>query len=289
MPCQAPIPAWQPVTGGQLQFNAPTNGRAYHKIDIPCGYCILCREEEARQQAVRITHEASLYDHNAFITLTYDDEHLPEHNSLNYHDLKKFIKRVRKRLGHFRYYAVGEYGDRTNRPHYHLCVFGHGFNTDKIIIRETPTRLWTQTWLQLAWGLGNVSIGALTFETARYTASYVTKKLRSKQTYVRVDTETGLLVPLEQPKSLKTDNLGKRWLHKWMDQVIQHDYVIINGKRQKPPKAYDKWLKELSPSTVEDIKKERKRKAKQNKLSEQQRHARAKNAHARLRRKAKKV
>lgn len=286
MGCKAPMKAYRPANGGPLHFNRPISGDAgidYHTFEIPCGYCIQCREEQARQWAVRITHEATLHNENAFITLTYNDANLPTDGGLRYADLQKFWKRLRKRYGHLRYYAVGEYGDKSLRPHYHACIFGHGFTHQRIVIREEPTLLWTTKELEMAWGLGNVSVGDLNFQTARYTASYVTKKLRSKQQYVKVDEESGELIPLEQPKAFMSKNLGKVWWEQNYHYVTAHDHIVINGRPQKPPKAYDKWLSEKNELATEMIKEERRKKTK--KKTKAEIHARTENAHARIRRK----
>lgn len=297
MACEKPNAVYRPANGGPVSFNRPTNGQAgtdYHKFEIPCGTCILCREEQARQWAVRITHEAQLHDENAFITLTYADQHLPPHGGLRYEDLVKFWKRARKALWtqykkRLRYYACGEYGDDSLRPHYHACVFGHAFTTDRIIIRESPTLLWTTPELIKWWGLGHVSVGALNFETARYTASYVTKKLRSKQQYVRIDDETGELIALEQPRPFMSRNIAKAWWEENYHHVTAHDKVVINGRPQKPPKAYDRWLAEKNELALEMIKDQRTKKIKKPKPTEEERRARAKNAHARTQQKGKKI
>jgi hypothetical protein len=287
MPCAGPISAWRPALGGPLLFKQPTNGRAYNKIHVPCGYCLLCREEQARQTAVRITHEAKSWKENSFLTLTYDEQSIPTHGSLDYSHLVKFWKRLRKQIGQLRYYAVGEYGDKTLRPHYHACIFGHAFTSDRIIVRTTPHLLWTSPTLNHIWGHGNVTVGALTFQTARYTASYVTKKLRAKQRYVRIDENTGELIAVTQPRAFMSRNLGKDWWITWGHQLKDHDQVIINGQQQKPPKAYDKWLGEVDEKKLEEIKEKRKAKAVQ--LTEDQNRARARNAHARAERKTKSI
>lgn len=285
MPCAAPIPAWRPAIGGPLLFKQPNNGRAYNNIEIPCGYCILCREEQARQTAVRITHEAQQWVENSFLTLTYDDQNLPAHGSLDYSHLVKFWKRLRKAIGTLRYYAVGEYGDKSMRPHYHACIFGHAFVENRIIIKETPNLLWSSQRLTEIWGHGQVAIGALNFQTARYTASYVTKKLKSKQRYVRIDEETGELIAVTQPRAFMSRNIGKQWWMTWGHQLKDHDRVIINGQPQKPPKAYDKWLSEVNEKKMEEIKERRKEQA--TKMTDDQNRARARNAHARVERKSK--
>lgn len=290
MACEQPRTAYQALSGGPISFSRPIHGQAgqdYLAYRIPCGICILCQEEKARQWAVRIHHEAHMNERNAFLTLTYNDENLPEHNSLRYEDLVLFWKRLRKRYGKLRYYACGEYGDQTQRPHYHACVFGLDFSDGRVIVRETPTILWTHPDLESIWGLGNVSVGALNFATARYTASYVTKKLREKQQYVRIDEETGELIPLEQPRGFMSRNIGRAWWDLYRHQVSAHDYVIIDGKRQKPPQAYDRWLGEKSEIAKEMIKQQRFNHAKEQ--TTEKTHARARSAHVRAKRKKKKL
>lgn len=286
MPCEHPLKAYRPANGGPVSFKRP-QGHTYTEIDLPCGQCILCRLEHARQWAVRITHEAQLWDQNSFVTLTYADEHLPTHNSLNYSDLQKFWKRLRKRIGKLRFYAVGEYGDKENRPHYHACIFGHDFTNNRTIVRRGPHPLWTNDDLQSSWGLGFTSAGALTFETAQYTAAYVTKKLNNKRKYVRVDEETGELKELTQPRAFMSlrPAIGREWLNQYGDLVYAHDHVVINGQVQKPPKYYDRWLKGRSEIAEEMIKKQRIERA--TVLTPEEAHARARNAHARAKSKSK--
>jgi len=290
MPCEHPNAMYRPTNGGPMTFARPPGGQAgvdYHKFNVPCGTCILCRGEQARQWAVRITHEAQQHEENSFLTLTYNNQNIPPHGGLRYADLVKFWKRLRKTYGKLRYYAVGEYGDKSLRPHYHACLFGHSFSANRIVIRETPSLLWTTVELQEAWGLGNVSVGALNFATARYTASYVTKKLRSKQKYVRTDEETGELIALEQPRAFMSRNIGKDWWNEYVHQVTAHDQVVIDGTPQKPPKAYDKWLLQRSETASEIMKTVRIEKSKE--LTPEQTHARARSAHARAKSKSKSI
>lgn len=291
MACEKPTKAFRPANGGPVRFSAPNPDRdpgTYEQINLPCGKCLLCRLEYARQWAVRITHEAQFHETNCFITLTYDDKHLPEHGSLHYPDLQKFWKRLRKEIGPLSYYAVGEYGDNTNRPHYHACVFGHDFTNDRRILRTEPTLLWTSPVLEEAWGNGNVSVGALNFQTAQYTASYVTKKLHGKQ-YVRLDIESGELVPLVQPRATMSLNpaVGKRWFEKFGNQAYDHDRVIVNGKEQKPPRYYDQLLAAKSETRAEEIKKKRRESA--TPLTPEETRARALLARARAKSKKKSV
>lgn len=271
MPCEAPLTAYRPTSGGPVFFNRPQH-TTYNPIQLPCGKCILCRQEHARQWAVRITNEASLWEVNSFVTLTYDDQHLPEDENLNYKHLQDFWKRLRKRVGPLRYYSVGEYGDKTNRPHYHACIFGHAFEQDRIILRTSPYLLWTSPTLLDVWGKGHVSVGALTFQTAQYTASYVTKKLGYKHRYTKLDCVSGELLDMVQPRAFISNGggrqtgrqaaIGKLFLEKSGKNIYDHDRVMINGKPQKPPKYYDNWLKQQSEIVHEMIKENRKTNAK---------------------------
>lgn len=289
MACAAPLRAYK-AASGRLVFFKSTDWQyhvePYTGLQVPCGHCILCRQEQARQTAVRITHEAQLNIENAFVTLTYDDAHIPPYGSLNYPDLVKFWKRLRKHVGELRYYAVGEYGDKTLRPHYHACIFGHAFIENRIVVKQTPYLLWESPTLTQIWGLGRVTVGALTFQTAQYTASYVTKKLRSKQRYMRA-TDDGELVPVTQPRAFMSRNIGKDWWIRWGHQLKDHDQVVINGSPQKPPKAYDRWLKETDEPKLLQIKENRIQKVKATTSDENR--ARARNAHAHAQRKTKSV
>jgi len=290
MSCEHPLTAWRPVQGGPVKFNEQRDGRAYQKIELPCGECILCRLDQARQWAVRITHEAQLHEYNSFVTLTYNDEHLPMFGSLNYKgDMQRFWKRLRKQIGKLSYFAVGEYGDNTQRPHYHACIFGHAFTENRTVLRESPTMLWTNPQLENAWGLGNVSVGALTYQTAQYTASYVTKKLESKRRYTRVEPLTGELIDVEQPRAYMSLNpaIARGWLEKYGKQVYDHDRVIVNGQEMKPPKYYDQWLGKQDEKKLEKIKDKRRKQTK--KMSPEQNRARARNAHARAKTRKKSI
>ncbi|AXH74217.1 MAG: replication initiator protein [Microviridae sp.] len=84
---------------------------------IKCGQCMECRLAYSREWAIRITHEAAMHDRNCFLTLTYDNDHLPAHGQLVKSDLQKFFKRLRHHFN-FKYVACGEYGDRRRRPHF---------------------------------------------------------------------------------------------------------------------------------------------------------------------------
>ena len=92
-------------------------------VPLPCGNCLCCRINKSKEWAVRCVLESLYHDENLFITLTYDDDHLPADGLLYRSDVTKFIKRLRHYCS-VRYFGCGEYGTKNKRPHYHLILFG---------------------------------------------------------------------------------------------------------------------------------------------------------------------
>lgn len=133
-----------------------------------CGQCLPCRINRRRLWSSRLQLEASKHRLAAFVTLTYDPEHHPADGSLQPKDLTNWLKRLRQAIHprRLRYYAVGEYGDLTWRPHYHAVLFG---------VSPLETDLFRSTWQQ-----GHVLALPLTPQSCSYVAGYVTKKMTSK-------------------------------------------------------------------------------------------------------------
>ena len=97
------------------------------QFEVPCGHCIADRIAYSREWTVRLMHELDDWDRAGFVTLTYDNEHLPCDGSISKDVMQKFLKRFRKRLdgAKIKYFLCGEYGDPKNtfRPHYHHYIF----------------------------------------------------------------------------------------------------------------------------------------------------------------------
>lgn len=152
-----------------------------------CGQCTPCRINLRNIWSSRIMFEASLHGDVGFLTLTYDDEKLPVNKKgegiLDYKHLQKFWKRLRKKLpaGSVRYYAVGEYGDLTQRPHFHAALFGYGC-AGKILRPETGLRCHCDRceYVRTSWQHGNITVDELNDTTAGYIAGYVVKKMTAK-------------------------------------------------------------------------------------------------------------
>lgn len=153
-------------------------------ISIPgglagCGKCLPCRVKLRREWTHRLLLEGTLHEHKTFLTLTYDEEHVPKDGSLKPEHLRDFWKRLRDHLEprRFRYYAVGEYGEKSGRPHYHAALFGLQNCSDP---SRDPCKCITCTLVRNKWGMGRVSLDPLVPETARYVAQYVTKKINRR-------------------------------------------------------------------------------------------------------------
>jgi len=98
----------------------------------PVGNASAANCNRAREWAIRCMHEAKCYDENCFVTLTYDNDHLPPDGSLNHKHFQDFMKRLRKHYSGrtIRYYMCGEYGENMGRPHYHAVFFNLRFATN---------------------------------------------------------------------------------------------------------------------------------------------------------------
>jgi len=260
MPCYHPLSAYQ-CADGSIVFYESKRHDTVKTLSLPCGQCVGCRLERSRQWAIRCMHEAQMHTQNCFITLTYDDNHLPSDRSLHYRDFQLFIKRLRKRYSgrRIRYYMAGEYGENFGRPHWHACIFGLDFDDKKLWKRTSAnSQLYRSADLELLWPFGYSSIGDVTFESAAYVARYIMKKVTGKNAaehYQEIDPDTGEITnrtPEFTKMSLKP-GIGYEWYKQYTSDVYPHDYVIIRGKKVKPPKFYDKKYKIDNPFEFDEL------------------------------------
>lgn len=194
-------------------------------------------------------HEASSYEDNCFLTLTYDDAHVPRDGSLRKREFPDFMRRLRKTGVRARYFHCGEYGDSTSRPHYHACLFGHSFPDRAEWTTRGENIVWRSAELERLWPLGLSEIGSLTFESAAYVARYVCKKVtgrRAEGAYSRVDDATGEMFQIEPEFATmsRRPGIGARWFAEFSSEVFPADEVIVRGHAVKPPRFYDERLSE---------------------------------------------
>jgi len=242
-------------------------------VEVPCGQCSGCRLERSRQWAMRCVHEASLHQDNIFITLTYDNDHLPAGGSLYYRDYQLFMKRLLvhterhtdREIG-VRFYMCGEYGENFGRPHYHACLFNYDLPDKQLFRVDRGNRLYTSQVLSDLWGKGLCSVGSVTFQSAAYVARYIMKKVTgdaAEDHYTTVDQETGEVIERrpEFTNMSRRPGIGSKWFDKYMDDVFPDDFVLLNGKKLTPPRFYTNRFELLYPDETAAIKSRRRRRA----------------------------
>ncbi|WNK12791.1 MAG: replication initiator protein [Microvirus sp.] len=250
MSCTTPIQGW--LTPGGVVFQQLKRHDIKHEINLPCGMCMPCRIKKAADWELRLTHESKLHEESCFLTLTYSDENLPA-VGLNYPDVQKFLKRVRKKYK-IRHYTVGEYGDITARPHYHMCLFGKNFTNRKPAGRsESGEIYYNDPELDKLWPHGHATVQDLTPNSAGYAARYVTKKLLGEE--AKQYAYAGV-TPEHSHMSLKPA-IGFKWAEAHYKDFYIHDFAIHKGKKRPVPSAYDTIAKTRDPANLEQLKENR--------------------------------
>lgn len=213
---------------------------------LPCGKCLGCREIQQQQLAIRLAHQARYYDDNHFLTLTYDDDKRPD--GLQKNDLQKFWKRLRQSIARgnlpitqkgLKYLACGEYGDRTQRPHYHAAILGLKIDD----LKKWDSENSTSPTIDRLWGNGIVTVSELTEPRMQYVAGYVLKKAGyRKQTYCDEDG-----VELQAPFRDMSKGLGKEWIEAYATD-LRHGYLQHNGAKHSIPRYYKDKISKNQPT-----------------------------------------
>lgn len=243
--------------------------------EIPCGHCIECYLNYSQQWANRCMLELTDYEPCEcwFLTLTYDNEHIPDINSdmfagtLLKEDLQKFWKRLRQFVerdvgerSRIRYFACGEYGTNTFRPHYHAILYGFPWVDLQPWSRsKSGFPLFRSTLLESIWKNGIVCLSPVTWETCAYTARYVMKKVDKsydQKLYFENNLEPEFITMSRRP------GIGLSYYELNKDKIYKFDQIIIStmdgGKIIKPPKYYDSKFEVDDPIAYENIKIKRK-------------------------------
>ena len=230
-------------------------------LQMPCNNCMGCRLERARQWAVRMRHESKLYENNCFITLTYDNENVPEDFSLKLHHWQLFMKRLRKSLPQkIRFFACGEYGDENYRPHYHAIIFNHDFNDKKLYSYNKQNQpIFISENLLSTWQMGHVTTQDVTFKSCSYVARYVTKKQNGANApnhYSRVSPVDGKLYNVKPEFAVmsRRPGIGARYFEQFKSDFYPSGYLIVDGRKQAPPHYY---INKLTEEEQEHLKRSR--------------------------------
>lgn len=266
------------------EIKAPSSKRVVTEfIEIPCGQCTACRLEYSRQWANRCMLELQSHDSAYFVTLTYDDAHLPHSSyvdeetgevlpsfTLVKRDFQLFMKRLRKRFpdDNIRFFACGEYGDKTFRPHYHAIIFG--LHLDDLVFYKHLDRgynYYNSKSLQDCWSvrengelvpIGFAVVANVTWETCAYTARYVMKKLKGKEAefYERFAIYPEFTLMSRRP------GIGRGFFD-GHPGIFETSFITVGtekgGLKFKPPRYYDKLFDLQYPDEMKEIKEQRRR------------------------------
>lgn len=242
MRCTSPRTVGFHSDGKTICWSPKQYSKEYATFQIPCGKCLECRLEYARQTAIRCVHEASMHPENSFITLTYNDENIGD-NRLRYRDFQLFVKRLRRKYPtqQIGVYVAGEYGDKKKRAHWHALIFNwRPQDLKPKYTNERGDQIFSSDILDNLWGLGLTEIGSVTFESAGYCARYATKKLAHGHD------NTHDYEPISKRSSRHA--IGKTWIEKYWPDVFRYGELHFNGKIVSIPRYYEKWLKKTHPA-----------------------------------------
>ncbi|UPW41656.1 replication initiator protein [Peromfec virus RodF8_29] len=260
---------------------------SHHKSEvlrIPCNKCIGCRLKYAREWATRCMFELQYHKDAWFVTLTYNDQHVPKSYypdpstgeaipvmTLSRRDLQLLLKRLRRSHPdcNIRYYACGEYGPTTWRPHYHMILYGLPLDDLQVRSQQVDGQItaWESPTLSAVWStrpfgnysplldaIGDVQLAPVTWSTCAYTARYVIKKQLGEDG--RNFYETYHLQPPFTAMSLKPA-IGKQYLLDHPD-IYDWDSVPLpvgdGVKDVYPPRYFDRLYDIDHPEEMAQIK-----------------------------------
>ncbi|UOF78635.1 replication associated protein [Microviridae sp.] len=232
-------------------------------IPLPCGSCMGCRIAYSRDYALRGVCEAELSDYNYFVTLTYDDDHVPKTPSgqltLRKSDVRSFLVRLRLVLGSgLRTLGCAEYGERTHRPHYHIIFFGKKIDDLVPYTMKGKNILYESETISRAWGHGRVLIGEANFTTIKYVAGYVTKKVKGKNAADYYgDREHESLVAVTR----NGGGIGSHWFDRFFGDLLINGSIVSRGREWPIPRYFRLKLKTLYPDLYAVILEKMKKKA----------------------------
>ena len=159
-----------------------------------------------------------------------------------------------------RFYGAGEYGEKMNRPHYHVILFGFEFPDKEFHHVSDPKkknrfstsgvhRVYTSEFLSTIWTKGLHTIGEVTLESAGYTARYIGKRIggeKAKDHYKGLEPEFALMS--------RRPGVGRSWIEKYLYDLYPKDYLLINGRKYPAPRYFDNYLMRVCFDTYMDVK-----------------------------------
>lgn len=265
MTCFEPLDVWETEEGFPT-FDEHRADPLAERLKIPCGRCRGCGLASAKDWSARCFHELNQHARACFVTLTYAPEHLPADGGLSLDHLQRFFKRLRKRFPGVRYFACGEYGPKTFRPHYHAVIFGLDFEGEFTeVARGSDYATYLSPTLDSIWGLGRTTWSYATPTNIAYVTAYTAKKLaavRRRGTevpddcYLRrlPDGRSHLLEPEFQVMS-RNPGIGSYFAQHHRSSWRHDGYLTLpGGHKQRVPRYYLRAFKEAEPNAYQTFK-----------------------------------
>lgn len=254
-------------TGNTFVYQSRSNPEVFecsdHKMDvgtwrqldtflIPCGRCIGCRLDYSRRWATRLMLELQTHTSAFFVTLTYDDEHLPRSvkgvPTLVPDDLQKFMKRLRDNQRYrgidtkIRFFLAGEYGDHSHRPHYHLILFDwipSEYDLQFLKYSKNGDKYYTSLSLQKLWPYGYNLVAGVTWQSCAYVARYILKKQTGDNSHVYED----MAISPEFTRMSRKPGIGKEYYDLHAKKLLEDGYVQLEGGLKAPiPRYFDPFF-----------------------------------------------
>lgn len=260
-------------------------GPGYELINLPCGQCIECRINKAREWATRCMLESKYTENNWFLTLTYNDENLHFIKSVNrqsgvvetvsnleYSDIVLFLKRLRRRLDYefgiknVRFFLSGEYGNLNGRSHWHLILFNCPLPDVRPLRVKNGFAYFTSSIIESCWYVGDSKkesagfhvLSPLSYEDACYTAKYTIKKINGKfeKEYHNlcringVEPMTPELMQASRSRGIGFDYFKNDFKS---DAFLYSKKIYLkDGKTSRIPRYYERLFKEF-PEEISDF------------------------------------
>lgn len=258
MACFYPLNAYRtdvPNENGKRPLTWDAN-KGYERVQVRCGQCSGCREDHARFWAVRCMHEASLYEDNIFLTLTYDEEHVPY--SLDVSHFQGFVRELRRKFPEkkIRYFHCGEYGKELNRPHYHAILFNFDFPDSQHFYTNKDINVCRSPILEDIWYRGYSTFSSVNFDAIAYVTSYVHKKITGDMAPDWYQGRRPEYVTMSRNPGIASD-----WISQFPSDVYPHDSVSVIGRKGlfklRPPRYYDEKFHLTDPDKYAKLKERR--------------------------------
>lgn len=255
-----------------------------HHVPMPCGKCRACALRKRKDWTTRITHEMEMHDCESccMVTLTYNDDNVPmcldvdtsvhRSNDLirkeNYNrtllprDVQLFLKRLRRHLeyipkkpqgkrdhipvGSLRYFAVGEYGSKTGRPHYHILLFGWCPSDLDYFFTRNGHDIFRSKQIEKIWTLGYSTVQHVGVGCAKYVARYVSKKMGDD-----AGAKDGKRFPEFYLQSVRNGGIGSLYFDRYLNMIVSQNYCNVRSAKgfykSAIPSYYVQRLRKMHP------------------------------------------